>query len=89
MGLPFLDKFKKEVAKLDTVGVGIKETETWLSTGNYALNRALSGDFKKGVPLSKITLFAGPSGCLPANETVQVYIFKTETGFSTSIEDEK
>ena len=62
MGLPFLDKFKKEVAKLDTVGVGIKETETWLSTGNYALNRALSGDFKKGVPLSKITLFAGPSG---------------------------
>jgi len=62
MGLKFLDKFKKEVAKLDTVGVGIKTTEEWLSTGNYALNRALSGDFKKGIPLSKLTLFAGPSG---------------------------
>jgi len=62
MALKFLDKFKKEVAKLDSVGVGIKTTETWLSTGNYALNRALSGDFKKGIPLSKLTLFAGPSG---------------------------
>lgn len=62
MGLKFLDKFKKEVAKLDTVGVGIRTTEEWLSTGNFALNRALSGDFKKGIPLSKLTLFAGPSG---------------------------
>lgn len=61
-GLPFLDRFKKEVAKLDTVSVGLPETTHWLSTGNYALNRALSGDFKKGVPLAKITLFAGPSG---------------------------
>jgi recombination protein RecA len=62
MGLPFLDKFKKDVAKLDTVGVGLRTVEHWLSTGNYALNRALSGDFKKGIPLGKITLFAGPSG---------------------------
>lgn len=61
-GLPFLDKFKKEVAKLDTVSVGLPETTHWLSTGNFALNRALSGDFKRGVPLAKITLFAGPSG---------------------------
>lgn len=62
MGLPFLDKFKKEVAKLDTVGVGIKTTEEWLSTGNYALNRGLSGDFMRGIPIGKISLFAGPSG---------------------------
>ena len=62
MGLPFLEKFKKDVAKLDTVGVGLRTVEHWLSTGNYALNRALSGDFKKGIPLGKITLFAGPSG---------------------------
>jgi len=61
-GLPFLDKFRKEVAKLDTVAVGIQETIYWLSTGNYALNRALSGDFKRGIPLGKLTLFAGPSG---------------------------
>lgn len=62
MALPFLNAFKKEVAKLDTVGVGIRTTESWLSTGNFALNRALSGDFLKGIPLGKINLFAGPSG---------------------------
>lgn len=61
-GLPFLDKFKKEISKLDTVSVGLPETTHWLSTGNFALNRALSGDFKRGIPLTKITLFAGPSG---------------------------
>lgn len=60
--LPFINTFKKTVAKYDTVSVGIKNTESWLSTGNYALNRALSGDFMRGVPLGKITLFAGPSG---------------------------
>jgi recombination protein RecA len=62
MALKFLDKFKKDVAKLDSVGVGLKNVEHWLSTGNYALNRALSGDYQKGVPLGRITLFAGPSG---------------------------
>ena len=61
-GLPFLDKFKKEVAKLDTVSVGIRTTEVWLSTGNYALNRALSGDYMRGIPLSKLSGFMGPSG---------------------------
>jgi recombination protein RecA len=61
-GLPFLEKFKKDVAKLDTVAVGIKNTEEWLDTGNYALNRSLSGDFKRGIPLGRISLFAGPSG---------------------------
>lgn len=60
--LPFLDKFKKDVSKLDTVGVGIRTTESWLSTGNYALNRGLSGDFMRGIPIGKISLFAGPSG---------------------------
>ena len=62
MTLPFLKKFKTEVGKLESVGVGIKTVESWLGTGNFALNRALSGDYKKGVPLSRITLFAGPSG---------------------------
>lgn len=62
MALPFLNAFKKTIAKLDTVGVGIKSVEDWLSTGNYALNRALSGDYKRGIPLNRINLFAGPSG---------------------------
>lgn len=62
MALAFLKKFKADIEKLDTVGIGLRNTELWLSTGNYALNRALSGDFTKGIPLSRISLMAGPSG---------------------------
>lgn len=60
--LSFLEKFKKEAGKLDTVSVGIRTTEIWLTTGNYALNRALSGDYMRGIPLSKLSGFMGPSG---------------------------
>lgn len=77
--LGFIKDFKKAVAKLDTVDVGIKNTEQWLSTGNYALNRALSGNFERGIPLGKITLFAGPSGCLPADSGVYAYVFNTKS----------
>jgi len=34
----------------------------WVSTGNFALNYLVSGDFNKGVPLGKVTVFAGESG---------------------------
>ena len=32
------------------------------STGNFALNYLLSGDFTKGIPLGKVSVFAGESG---------------------------
>jgi len=86
--MKFLEKFKKDIAKLETASVGIHSTETWLSTGNYALNRALSGSFTRGIPLGRITLFAGPSGCLPANEKINAYIFKTDPDLAPRIQRE-
>ena len=70
MALKFLNQFKKDVAKLDTVGVGIRTTENWLSSGNYALNRIMSGNFFNCWPEGKIGLLAGPSGCVPEDEVV-------------------
>ena len=32
------------------------------STGNYTLNKLISGDFQRGVPLGKVTVLAGESG---------------------------
>lgn len=61
-GLSFLKDFKKTIDKLETVSVGLMKPFEWLSTGSYALNRALSGSFDRGIPLGRITLFAGPSG---------------------------
>ena len=62
MALSFLNDFKKAVNKLDSVMVGISRPQEWLTTGNYALNYALTGDWNKGIALGRSTAFVGPSG---------------------------
>ena len=64
MAKPFdLSKFRKNITKsIDGVSLGFTDPTDWISTGNYALNYRISGDFNKGVPLGKVTVFAGESG---------------------------
>ena len=64
MGKPFdISKFRKEITKsIDGLSVGFNDPTDWISTGNYALNYLISGDFNKGIPLGKVTVFAGDSG---------------------------
>jgi recombination protein RecA len=61
---PFdLTKFRKTLTKsIDGLGVGFNDPTDWVSTGNYALNFLISSDFHKGIPLGKVTVFAGESG---------------------------
>ena len=61
---PFdLSKFRKTLTKsIDGLSVGFTDPTDWISTGNYALNYLISGDFHKGIPLGKVTVFAGESG---------------------------
>ena len=64
MAKPFdVSKFRKNLTKSITgLGVGFNDPTDWVSTGNYALNYLISGDFHKGIPLGKVTVFAGESG---------------------------
>jgi RecA/RadA recombinase len=64
MGKAFdISKFRKSITKsIDGLGIGFNDPTDWISTGNYALNYLISGDFRKGVPLGKVTVFAGESG---------------------------
>ena len=64
MGKPFdVSKFRKEITKsIEGLSIGFNDPTDWVSTGNYALNYLISGDFNKGVPLGKVTVFAGESG---------------------------
>ena len=56
-------KFRKGITKsVKGLSVGFRDPKTWISTGNYTLNKLISGDFKRGVPLGKVTMFAGESG---------------------------
>ena len=64
MAKPFdLSKFRKSITKsIDGISIGFRDPTDWISTGNYALNYLISGDFERGVPLGKVTVFAGESG---------------------------
>jgi recombination protein RecA len=58
-----LSKFRKTLTKsIDGLGVGFNDPTDWISTGNFALNYLISSDFNKGIPLGKVTVFAGESG---------------------------
>ena len=64
MAKPFdVSKFRKEITKsIDGLSIGFNDPTDWISTGNYALNYLISGDFHRGIPLGKVTVFAGDSG---------------------------
>jgi recombination protein RecA len=64
MAKPFdVSKFRKSITKaVPGLSVGFNDPDTWISTGNYTLNKLISGEFTKGIPLGKVTVLAGESG---------------------------
>jgi recombination protein RecA len=64
MQKPFdLTKFRTGLTKSITgISAGFHDPRDWISTGNYTLNYLISGDFNKGIPLGKVSVFAGESG---------------------------
>ena len=64
MGKPFdVSKFRKSITKsIDGISIGFNDPTDWISTNNFALNYLISGDFNKGIPMGKVTVFAGESG---------------------------
>jgi RecA/RadA recombinase len=58
-----VSKFRKDLTKsIQGMSSGFNDPTDWISTGSFALNYLISGDFHKGVPLGKVTVFAGESG---------------------------
>ena len=58
-----VSKFRKDLTKsIDGLSFGFNDPTDWISTGNYTLNYLISGDFHRGIPLGKVTVFAGESG---------------------------
>lgn len=64
MTKPFdVSRFRKDITKaVPNLSIGFRDPDTWISTGNYTLNKLISGDFQRGIPLGKVTVFAGESG---------------------------
>ncbi|MDA8897708.1 hypothetical protein N9I83_01615 [bacterium] len=64
MQKPFdLTKFRTGITKsISGISAGFHDPKDWISTGNHTLDYLISGDFAGGVPLGKVTVFAGESG---------------------------
>lgn len=64
MQKPFdLTKFRTGITKnISGISAGFHDPRDWISTGNHTLNYLISGDFYKGIPLGKVSVFAGESG---------------------------
>ena len=60
MPAPFdFSKIRKNRNKRLGLRAGFDDPITWIDTGNYALNKMISGHFDRGVPLGGVTVFAG------------------------------
>src|SRR6056300_154298 len=58
-----VSKFRKSITtSIQGLGIGFNDPTDWISTGNFALNYLISGDFNKGIPLGKVSVLAGESG---------------------------
>ena len=58
-----LSKFRTGITKsISGISAGFHDPQDWISTGNHTLDYLISGDFNKGIPLGKVSVFAGESG---------------------------
>lgn len=56
-------KFTKNITKqISGIQTGFNDPDTWISTGNYVLNKRIQNDFHRGIPLGKLTMLAGAQG---------------------------
>lgn len=61
---PFdISKLRKDLTKnIPGMSTGFHDPKHWVSSGNFALNYVISRNFNRGIPLGKVTMFAGQSG---------------------------
>ena len=60
--MDFLKDFKKTVSKMEGVSTDTSPPRYWFGSGNYVLNKIVSGDFNHCIPQGRVTGLAGPSG---------------------------
>lgn len=59
--MDFLNDVTKDLEKAGIEVGASAPPRYWFSTGNFALNKIISGSFLRGIPQGRITCFTGPS----------------------------
>jgi recombination protein RecA len=57
--MSFINDYKKRVAKKEDIITELLPPDYFLHSGNYSLNKLLSGDFSGGLPQGRLTMLAG------------------------------
>lgn len=60
--MDFFKDFKKTISKMEGVSTDTSPPRYWFGSGNYVLNKIVSGDFNHCIPQGRVTGLAGPSG---------------------------
>ena len=58
----FLNSFKKECEGMEGISLSSPAPNFWLDSGNYCINKVLSGSYNKGIASGRLASFVGPSG---------------------------
>ncbi len=72
-----LNALKKKINIQTLSESDLIDPKDYISTGNYAVNKIISGSMFKGIPSNRITTFYGESGCVPLTTKVYVIIKAT------------
>jgi len=57
--MTFMDQFKKQMEKKPGINTELKYPEYFLHSGNYALNKLMTGNFARGLPQGRLVAFSG------------------------------
>lgn len=59
--MEFLNEYNKESKKIAGVSMSAPGPKFWISTGNYVVNKIISGKYKGGIGQGKMAALTGPS----------------------------
>lgn len=82
-----LDAFEKDMSKVDGLSESSLPPEWWISSGNYVLNRIMSGNYHGFVPQSRLTCLTGPSGAGKSYLLCNIIKHAQEQGFMVLVLD--
>lgn len=61
MPMSFMTDYKKKQTKKPNINTQLLPPDYFLHSGNYALNKLMTGNFAKGLPQGRLTMFSGHS----------------------------
>ncbi len=59
--MEFLNEYNKDTKKMEGISTSAPGPRFWISTGNYIINKIISGKYKGGIGQGKMAALTGPS----------------------------